>query len=782
VELRDKLAEQGITIQPIFNHPQGKQRDGAQWLIAKEFDIGGKLVQLVWAGNFKTGAKLEWKSDNASELKGDEKKQMDAAIEAILAGERLEREAFWLEVKERAEKLWNEATDRGTHPYLQKKKIESLHGGRVWINPENNHPVLLIPMRDSEGVLWNVTRIYSKKFEGTGADKFILKGGKKQGLFHLLGEIREASTIYFCEGWATGASVHEAMGGAPTVICFDAGNLEPVALVLREKYPNASFVFAADNDLFTKRSNGSPWNPGREKALAAASATKGTVILPRFPQALLDSAKPTDFDDLRFHLGRKEVEEQLSNPAKVIQEVVPLAKEGKGAKAKVSEKAICASLLEYFDGKLVKSKSDLFSYRNNYWHLLDENGRDAVKRLIAALAPDYGSRDIDGAFRYFMLHAPTPPPGVNLFQPSPFAANFENGTLHVRREGGRYSAEFKAHSPHDWLTSKLPFDFPGIPGTPEYRKAVNPEFESMLRRVWQGDNDIDDKIRLYKQVLGACLIPLFPTIVLFQGRPGTGKSTLLKLLRHLVSPENISTVDPADFQGFLMESMIGKLLNINTDIDLVKPMKDSMVKKIIDRVPIQINRKNEKVVHAFLPAVHAFAANNLPRTLDGESRAYERRMVIVKTEKFQPSGNYDKEFDLHVWEAGPEGVICAAVEGLFDLLESNGHYHNLESGKVLVREMQDRNDPIAQFLKDVDAGDVRDGNVLVERGPNCRITRQNLWACFKTWRDEQDRYTQGVGKHQLFRQLEAKGYEIVTVHGVRCFKGIGSAESEGAKF
>lgn len=782
MSLKEKLAELGLKITPIFNHPSGKQREGAEWLIAKEFDIGGKLVQLVWAGNWKTGARLEWKSDNFTELKGDEKKQAEAAVEAILEEERAAREAFHLEVKERANKLWEESTDRGTHPYLAKKKLESLHGGRVWVNPENGHPVLLIPMRDSQGVLWNVTRIYSKKFEGTGADKFILKGGKKQGLFHLLGEIREASTIYFCEGWATGASVHEAMGGAPTVICFDAGNLEPVALALREKYPLARFVFAADNDLFTKRANGTPWNPGREKALAAASATKGSVILPRFPQALLDSHKPTDFDDLRFHLGRQEVEDQLSNPAKVIQEVVPLTKEGKGAKAKVSEKAICTSLLEYFSGKLVKSKSDLFTYRNNYWHLLDENGRDSVKRLIAALAPDYGSRDIDSAFRYFMLHAPTPPPGVNLFQPTPFAANFENGTLHVRREGGRYQAEFKAHNPEDWLTSKLPFAFPGIPGTPDYKAATNTEFNSMLRRVWAGDTDIEDKIRLYKQVLGACLIPLFPTIVLFQGRPGTGKSTLLKLLRHLVSPENISTVDPADFQGFLMESMIGKLLNINTDIDLVKPMKDSMVKKIIDRVPIQINRKNEKVVHAFLPAVHAFAANNLPRTLDGESRAYERRMVIVKTEKFQPSGNYDKEFDLHVWESGPEGVICAAVEGLFDLLENQGHYHNLESGRELVREMQRRNDPFAEFLRDVEQGDVRDGSVTVQIGSTWRIEKQQLWKCFDAWRKDQGRALQDIGRNHFYRAMESHRFDLAKINGTMHWKGIGTTETEGSNF
>lgn len=777
--LQSKLMALGLTLTPIFNHPKGVQREGSQWFIGKEFEIAGILVQLAWFGDYKKDARDEWRSENAATLKGDAKKSLDAEIEKILAEEKAAREALWEEKATEAEKLWGEATDRGSHPYLTRKNLASLHGARIWIHPEG-HPVLLVPMKDLQGKLWNVQRIFSKKFEGTNADKFILKGGKKQGLFHLLGEISEASTVYFCEGWATGASVHEAMGRAPTVVCFDAGNISAVALVLREAFPNARFVFAADNDQWTRRANGTVWNPGREKALAAATATKGSVILPRFTDALLSSHKPTDFNDLHVLVGLKEVEEQLSNPAKVIQEVVPLPVEGKGPRAKVSEKEICKAILEHFKGKLLKYESDLFLYRNNYWNLLGTTERDKIRQLISALAPGYGSRDVEAAFKFLLFSLPTPPKDKNLFQPTPFAANFQNGTLQVFRKNGKYTAEFQPHREEDYLTSILPFDFPGIPGTPGYQGEKNAEFDAMLQRVWQGDDDIADKIRLYKQVLGACLIPLFPIIVLFQGRPGTGKSTLLKMLTHLVSSENISTVDPSDFHGFLMESMLGKLLNINMDIDLVAPMKDSMVKKIIDRVPMQINRKHQKVVHAFLPAVHAFAANNLPRTLDGESRAYERRMIIVKTQKFQPSGTYDKEFDLWVWEAGPGGVICAAIEGLFDLLEHQGHYHQLESGKELVREMQDRNDPVAQFLRNVEQGMVGNVNSVLKKGPG-RIERHLLWTNFDDWAKAEGRHAREFGRNHFFRALEAKGFPVHKVRGTYFVDGLEVGEPEGAQ-
>jgi phage/plasmid primase-like uncharacterized protein/energy-coupling factor transporter ATP-binding protein EcfA2 len=771
--LSSRLTALGLTITPAFN--KGVLRSGAQWFTGRELEIGGVLVQLAWYGDFKQDVREEWRNEASTTLKGEDKKKLDAEIEAILAEERAAREAVFLEVQKEAEELWKNATDRGTHKYLEQKKLSNLHGTRIHVN-ESGHPVLLVPMRDEMGQLWNVQRIYEKKFDGTNSNKFMLKGGRKVGLFHTLGEIREASTVYICEGFSTGASVHEATGLAPTIICFDAGNLESVTGLLRAKYPGISFTFCADNDLWTRRPNGTPWNTGREKALLAASLVAGKVILPRFTSLQLEK-RPTDFNDLHTLAGLKEVSEQITNPKHMVQEVVPLPKTGKGMRAKVSEKSVSDALLSYFDGRVIAFEQDLFIYKYGFWNLLNYSERNKIKVMIGRLAPDYGIRDIEGAFKYFVTHCPTPPPGVNLFQPAPDRANFADGTLHLIREKQRYRAEFRPHSKDDYLTSILPFDYiaPGAGGR-------NVEFDNMLQRVWQGDADIDGKIRLYKQVLGACICPQFPIIVMFVGKPGTGKSTLLKVMRRMVSPENCSSVDPADFHGFLMESMIGKLLNVNTDIDLSHPMQDAMVKKIIDRVPIQINRKHEKTVFAYLPAVHAFAANNLPKTLDGESRAYGRRMIIIRTDKFVPSAGHDQEFDQWVWEQGPEGIIAAAVEGLFDLLESAGHYHRPESSAQHVKKMQDRNDPVAMFLNDIELGHVVDGNTTLGLGENRRVVRASLWALFATWAKEEGLQSKNLGRNAFFESLHGKGYSISKIRGIWYVKGLGTEETQGSDF
>ena len=61
-------------------------------------------------------------------------------------------------------------------------------------------------------------------------------------------------TLYVCEGYATGATIHEASGKA-VAIAFDEGNLLLVAQSLQKKLPNIQIVIAADNDIKADQPN-----------------------------------------------------------------------------------------------------------------------------------------------------------------------------------------------------------------------------------------------------------------------------------------------------------------------------------------------------------------------------------------------------------------------------------------------------------------------------------------------------------------------------------------------
>jgi putative DNA primase/helicase len=63
-----------------------------------------------------------------------------------------------------------------------------------------------MPLCDWNGTLWNIQFIFQD-----GAKKF-MKAGRKQGCFHLFGELTPRSPLCVTEGYATGASIHEATG------------------------------------------------------------------------------------------------------------------------------------------------------------------------------------------------------------------------------------------------------------------------------------------------------------------------------------------------------------------------------------------------------------------------------------------------------------------------------------------------------------------------------------------------------------------------------------------
>src|SRR5439155_15251659 len=102
-----------------------------------------------------------------------------------------------------------------------------------------------------------------KRYPGQ-RDKDFIGGGRVAGCyFDLAGNPDGALVI--CEGYATGASVHEGTGFA-TVAAMNAGNLPTVAKALREKFPEREIILAADNDQFTDG------NPGQTKARESALA------------------------------------------------------------------------------------------------------------------------------------------------------------------------------------------------------------------------------------------------------------------------------------------------------------------------------------------------------------------------------------------------------------------------------------------------------------------------------------------------------------------------------
>ena len=93
------------------------------------------------------------------------------------------------------------------------------------------------------------------------------------GCYYLIGTIDDILCV--CEGFATGASVHEVTGHA-VAVAFNAGNLKPVAEAMRGLHTTLDIVIVADNDV---RPDGGE-NTGIVKAMEAAAAVGAKLAVP----------------------------------------------------------------------------------------------------------------------------------------------------------------------------------------------------------------------------------------------------------------------------------------------------------------------------------------------------------------------------------------------------------------------------------------------------------------------------------------------------------------------
>jgi putative DNA primase/helicase len=227
-----------------------------------------------------------------------------AEAERLAEEKRRQREAEAAQYRRRADeaahaafKLWAEASDAGQSGYLVRKGV-SAHGLRFL--PDGT---LLVPMRDAAGELQNVQRIAPEKPADGRPEKRFLPGGRKTGLWHLVGALDGAAVLLVAEGYATAASLHEATA-RPVAVAFDAGNLVHVVRELRALHPMLPLLVCGDDDRETEARTGK--NPGREKAASAARAgttaegAAGTVF-PEFPGT--DAEHLTDFNDLAAQAG-----------------------------------------------------------------------------------------------------------------------------------------------------------------------------------------------------------------------------------------------------------------------------------------------------------------------------------------------------------------------------------------------------------------------------------------------------------------------------------------------
>nr|WP_256584864.1 toprim domain-containing protein [Pseudomonas sp. Irchel s3a18] len=224
-------------------------------------------------GSWKTGGTSTWCSREPADLR--EAEQVRQRIEQAKRQREAEQQQRQLKAATRAQRWWRDARRADpAHPYLIAKGV-SPYGLRQCGD------ALLVPLYVA-GDLVNLQRIASD-----GSKRF-LAGGRVKGSYSPLGVIVPGQPLCICEGWATGATLHQH--GYAVACAMNSGNLKAVALALRARYPDLNIIIAGDDDRLTDG------NPGRTAANAVAALVGGQVAFPQWPEGA--PADLTDFNDL----------------------------------------------------------------------------------------------------------------------------------------------------------------------------------------------------------------------------------------------------------------------------------------------------------------------------------------------------------------------------------------------------------------------------------------------------------------------------------------------------
>lgn len=257
-------------------------------------------------------SKDEWKS-----IPMIEREKYITEFQRLKKEQEKEREKKYEEKAIKAQKIIASAGWASSmHPYLSRKNVgacEGLKYGRVWRASEDGRlgsyePALLVPLRDVAGKVWSFQSIFND-----GVKKHFA-GGRVRGCFFEIARRSDGGPTAYCEGLATGISIHEATGWR-VVVCVDCGNLLPVMRSLAEVGKLGRAIIVADNDHATKHKDNTPWNPGVEHATEAAQELQVPYCVP-MPDGIFDirSHDPlTDANDFATIFGLHALAVALEN-------------------------------------------------------------------------------------------------------------------------------------------------------------------------------------------------------------------------------------------------------------------------------------------------------------------------------------------------------------------------------------------------------------------------------------------------------------------------------------
>ncbi|EPY9681345.1 primase-helicase zinc-binding domain-containing protein, partial [Klebsiella pneumoniae] len=453
--------------------------------------------------------------------------------------------------------------------------------------------------------------------------KRLVAGTVKKGACYVVNSIESPETVIIAEGLATALSVHQMHPEALAVVAVDAGNLSPVAQLMRQKHPNARIIIAADNDQSAEsdRSGEVKINTGKECAEKAAKAVAGWASLPPvdykadwndYHQQYGLEAATAAFNDSMYQPEGESVGAKL----KVVDGG---KKSGRGdinlIQMADNEKALM--LAERYEGIAIHAESEaVYLYREGVW--VKAAPLELSREMVAIYNENhtnFSKRSVNNVIDALKIVIPV------MGEPRRSLIPFKNGVYDME------TGAFSEHSLDNWLTNDNGVIYTQ-PETGENLHDHAPNFHK-----WLSYTAGRDALKMQRIAAGLFMVlanrydwQLFLEIT---GEGGSGKSVFTHIAtmlagEHNTASGNMAALDSARGRAqFVGKSMI-------TLPDQPKYSGEGTgIKAITGGDAVEIDPKHEHQYTAVLRAV-VVATNNTPMIFTERAGGVARRRVIFQ--------------------------------------------------------------------------------------------------------------------------------------------------------
>lgn len=686
------------------------------------------------------------------------------------------------------------ATD--DHPYLKRKAVKAYPGVMVGSWPQRKiDNALLVPLRTAAGKLASIEAILPNKIKirGEDRDKDFLQGGAKAGAHFVIGDLEASPFILVCEGYATGATLHEATNYA-VAVAFDAGNLAAVTAALKALYPHPKTIMVCGDNDHRK----TDVNTGRKAALAVSKKAKVRVCLPEFAEG----EEGSDFNDLAELHGLDRVwhaiESALDGPWRA-------GKEGKpSGPALMTETASALAEPDEESGKipqlptvspcthLANSHRIRHYYKGRIWYALgvgwvmwtgkfwrsDPTNEgsiatgfiDGLSRRIAAEAGEatrLAADESDTEKRKSLMERAealikwavqsenerTIAAGLkltkhallieyNTLNSDPWLFNVQNGTIDLR------TGKLRPHNPADLITFISPVAYDPA--------ATCPTWTRFLFEVFAGDVEM---VSFIQRAVGWSLTGVVKERALFflHGNAGkNGKTTLVEAVMKLagtcgesaygygrkVGAETFMKSRNSEDNQRKAATLAGPRFICTSEVDEDHRLDEQLVKDITGGDTLE-GRRLYQEAFTFKPQFKPWMYGNHKPEIRGTDDAIWSRVRLVP---FEVSFKGREDLDLaDKLEAELPGILNWAIQGCLDWQRSG--LQPPAKVQAATQAYRDEMDVFGPFIAE---------RCVIHRAADVRASE--LWNAYKAWCEESG--TKEQTQTKFGKYLSAKGFVV----------------------